>query len=270
VIGILNLTPDSFYAGSRITSVEDALVRTEHMYAEGAKIIDIGAASSRPGSEVIEVKEELRRLMPVLEALLAQFPDVVFSVDTWRSEVAAAALSAGAHIINDISAGLCEPDIVKITAGYQAPFIAMHMLGTPGNMPVHPEYKDIAGDILRFFAKRIRYLRDAGLSDIILDPGFGFGKSVDNNFDLLRKLEIFQFLELPLMVGLSRKAMIWRTLEISPEEALNGTTALHMIALQKGARILRVHDVRAAREAITVYQSFLGAKSTQGYTPAGG
>ncbi len=254
VMGILNLTPDSFYSGSRVASIDDAVTRTQQMHAEGADFIDIGAASSRPGSAVISTSDELERLMPVLEALLQRFPEVIFSVDTWRSDVAKTALSTGAHIINDISAGTLEPDIVRIAADFHAPFIAMHMLGTPGDMPAKPEYKDVAGDVLRFFARRVRELRDAGLTDIILDPGFGFGKSVDNNFDLLYKLEIFQFLELPMLVGLSRKSMIWRTLDIAPEEALNGTTALHMVALQKGAKILRVHDVRAAKEAIALYQ----------------
>lgn len=256
-MGILNLTPDSFHTGSRITNIETAIERTSQMLSDGAAIIDIGAASSRPGASVIEVKEELERLMPTLEVLFKTFPDSIFSIDTWRAEVARTALVAGAHLINDISAGTLEPEIVRVTADVGAPFIAMHMLGTPGNMPMHPQYKDVAGDVLRFFVGHIRHLRDAGLSDIIIDPGFGFGKTVTQNFELLKRLEIFRFLELPLMVGLSRKAMIWRTLEISPEEALNGTTALHMIALQKGVNILRVHDVKAAREVIALYSHLL-------------
>jgi len=256
VMGILNLTPDSFHPGSRISGTEEAISHAGRMLTEGAAIIDVGAASSRPGADVIQVDEELQRLMPVLDLLLKTFPEAVFSVDTWRAEVAQAALTAGAHMINDISAGTLEPEIVRITANAHAPFVAMHMLGSPGRMPAHPDYKDVAGEILRFFVGRIRDVREAGISDIILDPGFGFGKSVAHNFRLLQRLEIFQFLELPLMVGLSRKSMIWRTLGTTPEEALNGTTALHMIALQNGAGILRVHDVKEAREAITLHERY--------------
>ncbi len=256
VMGILNLTPDSFHHSSRITDQESALIRAAQMLDEGVSIIDVGAASSRPGASVISVEEELKRLMPILQALLQKFPQAIFSVDTWRAEVARIALEAGAHLINDISAGTLEPDIISITAEARVPFIAMHMLGTPGDMPMHPQYKDVAGDVLRFFVGHIRQLRDAGLNEIIIDPGFGFGKTVIQNFELLKRLEIFQFLELPLMVGLSRKSMIWRTLGISPEEALNGTTALHMIALQKGVNILRVHDVKAAREVIALHEKY--------------
>jgi dihydropteroate synthase len=253
VMGILNLTPDSFYAGSRLVDPDEAIVRTGQMLDEGAVIIDIGAASSRPGSDIIPIDEELRRLMAVLEKVTKKYPQAIFSVDTWRAEVAQAALSAGAHLINDISAGTLEPEIMHFTAQAHAPFIAMHMLGTPGRMPVAPQYSDVAGEVLRYFVGRMRAFREAGISDIILDPGFGFGKTVAHNFSLLRHLEIFQFLELPMLVGLSRKSMIWRTLDIPPEEALNGTTALHILALQKGVQILRVHDVKAAREAIKLY-----------------
>lgn len=253
VMGILNLTPDSFYTGSRIADADEAITRTGQMLDEGASIIDVGAASSRPGSDIIPMVEELHRLIPVLEKLIKAYPHAIFSVDTWRAEVAKAALSAGAHLINDISAGTLEPEIMDAAAKAHAPFIAMHMLGTPGRMPVAPQYHDVAGEILRYFVGRIRAFHEAGISDIILDPGFGFGKTVTHNFNLLRHLEIFQFLELPILVGLSRKAMIWRTLDIAPEEALNGTTALHILALQKGVNILRVHDVKAAREAIELY-----------------
>lgn len=257
VMGILNVTPDSFHHSSRIADQESALIRAAQMLEEGVSIIDVGAASSRPGASVISVEEELRRLIPIIEALLQKFPQAIFSIDTWRAEVAREALEAGAHVINDISAGMLEPDIISITADAHAPFIAMHMLGTPGKMPVNHEYADVAGDVLRFFATRIRQLREAGLTDIVMDPGFGFGKSVPQNFELLQRLEVFRFLEVPLMVGLSRKSMIWRTLDVSPEEALNGTTALHVIALQKGANILRVHDVKAAKEVIALYSRLL-------------
>jgi dihydropteroate synthase len=229
----------------------------------------------------VDVATELERLMPVLESLLAGFPQAVFSVDTWRAKVAGEALKAGAHIINDITAGVLEPEILNITSKYRAPYIAMHMLGTPGNMPVKPEYRiappslhkreslprpgvggrggeleDVAGEVLRFLVSRLRDLQKAGISDIILDPGFGFGKTIGHNFQLLQRLEIFQFLEMPVLVGLSRKSMVWRTLNVSPEEALTGTTALHMIALQKGVNILRVHDVRAAMEVISMYATY--------------
>jgi dihydropteroate synthase len=192
----------------------------------------------------------------VLETLIQSFPDAIFSVDTWRAEVAKVALETGAHCINDITGGTVEPEIIDIVSGSHAPLVMMHMLGTPGQMPVRPFYSDITSDVLKFFVERIRVLREAGVTDIVLDPGFGFGKSVEDNFALLRKLEVFQFLELPLMIGISRKSMIWRTLGISSEEALIGTTALHMIALQKGVDILRVHDVAAARQTIQLYQRF--------------
>jgi dihydropteroate synthase len=254
VMGILNLTPDSFYPGSRIDSVEAAVARAGEMLEEGAQILDVGAATSRPGSDVISADEELKRLMPVVEKLLTTFPDAILSIDTWRVQVAREVLSAGAHLINDITAGTGEPGILEVTAEAHAPFIAMHMKGTPGNLEKKPVYEDIVGEILRFFVDRLNVIRSAGITDIVLDPGLGFGKSVDQNFILLKGLGVFRFLELPLMIGLSRKSMVWRTLDISPDEALNGTTALHMIALQQGVRILRVHDVRAACEAIALHQ----------------
>jgi dihydropteroate synthase len=254
VMGILNLTPDSFYTGSRIDSVDTAVARAGQMLEEGAQILDIGAASSRPGSEVIPVDEELERLMPVVEKIVLSYPDAVLSIDTWREAVAIRVLDAGAHIINDITSGEVEPGILEVTAKARAPYIAMHMQGTPGNLAKKPVYDDIVGDILRYFVGRLEVLRAAGLSDLILDPGLGFGKTVDQNFTLLKGLGVFRFLEFPLMIGISRKSMIWRTLDVTPDEALNGTTALHMIALQQGVKILRVHDVRAACEAIALHE----------------
>jgi dihydropteroate synthase len=224
------------------------------MLEEGAQILDIGAASSRPGSEVIPVDEELERLMPVVEKIVLSYPDAVLSIDTWREAVAIRVLDAGAHIINDITSGEVEPGILEVTAKARAPYIAMHMQGTPGNLAKKPVYDDIVGDILRYFVGRLEVLRAAGLSDLILDPGLGFGKTVDQNYTLLKGLGVFRFLELPLMIGISRKSMIWRTLDVTPDEALNGTTALHMIALQQGVKILRVHDVQAACEAIALHE----------------
>ena len=259
VMGILNLTPDSFYPGSRIDSVQSAISRAGEMLEEGATILDIGAASSRPGADVIPMDEELSRIMPVLKGLVSAFPEAIFSIDTWRAEVANEVLRAGAHVINDITAGSLEPQILDVVAAASAPYVAMHMLGTPGNMPARPAYDDIVGDILRYLVGRLEVIRAAGVKDVILDPGLGFGKSVDQNFTLLKGIGVFRFLELPLMVGLSRKSMIWRTLDISPDEALNGTTALHLVALQQGASILRAHDVRAAIEVIELHQRLLGA-----------
>jgi len=259
VMGILNLTPDSFYPGSRIDSVKAAVSRAGEMLAEGATILDIGAASSRPGADVISPEEELRRIIPVLEGLLSAYPEAILSVDTWRAGVANQVLRTGAHIINDITAGTQEPEILDIVAATGAPYVAMHMLGSPGNMPVRPAYKDIVGEILRYLVARLEQIRAAGIKDIIIDPGLGFGKSVDQNFALLKGLGVFRFLELPVMIGLSRKSMIWRTLDISPDDALNGTTALHLFALLQGATILRVHDVRAAVEVITLHKRLLEA-----------
>lgn len=253
VMGILNITPDSFHSESRIASVNAAIDSAGEMLGAGAAILDIGGASSRPGAEVIPVREELDRLMPVLQALRNTFPDAVLSVDTWRAEVAREALAAGAHIINDITAGTVEEDILRIVAEAGAPYIAMHMRGTPGDMPKSPEYDDLPGEVLLFFADRIRAIKAAGIGDIMIDPGFGFGKTAAQNFILLRHLNVFRFLELPLLIGLSRKSMIWRTLNITPEEALNGTTAMHMVALQQGANILRVHDVKEATEVVTLH-----------------
>lgn len=255
VMGILNVTPDSFYTGSRVLEVQSAINKAGEMLDEGADMIDIGAVSSRPGAEILSVAEEERRLLPVLEGVIGAYPQALISIDTWREEVARRALTAGAHMINDISGGTLEPEIVRHCADAGAPFVLMHMRGRPGAMPSSPVYDDVCSEVLGFFAQRIRELQELGIHDIILDPGFGFGKTVEHNFEMLRRLDVFRFLHRPLLVGISRKSMIWRTLDTHPGDALNGTSALHMYALERGANILRVHDVRSAREVITLWQA---------------
>ncbi len=255
IMGIINCTPDSFHSGSRVDTIDDALKLAGTMLSEGAAILDIGAASSRPGARIISADEEITRLMPFVEALRTEYPDAMLSVDTWRDHVARTALAAGVQMINDISGGRFESGIVDAVAEAGAPFIVMHSPQSPEDMHQPHTYSDVAGDVLRYFIERTRLLRIAGIKDLIIDPGFGFGKSVFQNFELLQKLDVFTILDIPLMVGISRKSMIWRTLEVSPDDALNGTSALHMTILQKGARILRVHDVWAAQQVIRLHSA---------------
>jgi len=248
VMGILNVTPDSFYAGSRATDLTEILLRAETMIAEGADIIDVGGYSSRPGATDISEAEELQRVVPVLEALRNKFPQIVLSIDTFRSKVAQAALLAGANLINDITGG-SDPNMYPVARG-KAPYVLMHMRGTPQTMNQLTQYEDLLREMIEYFHVRIEMLKQAGVTDVIIDPGFGFAKTAEQNFQILQHLERFHILEKPLLIGLSRKSMIWRTLQTTPDHALNGTTVLNTIALQKGASILRVHDVKAAREVI--------------------
>ena len=254
VMGILNITPDSFYAESRSASVESALERAELLLKEGADCLDIGAYSSRPGAADISTKQELDRLLPVIAAIHAGFPEAVLSVDTFRAEVAEAAINAGAHMINDISSGALDQQMFATVASLQVPYIMMHMKGTPQDMRQHASYDNISLDVIDYFSQRIAQLRGLGVKDIILDPGFGFAKTLEHNFELLQKLEDFKIFELPLLVGLSRKSMVYQLLESNAKEALNGTTVLNTFALMKGANILRVHDVKEARECITLVE----------------
>lgn len=258
-MGILNVTPDSFYDGGRLVTTEDAIRQAERMLGEGATLLDIGGASSRPGAEEVSEAEEMRRVLPAIELILRNFPDTVLSVDTWRASVARTALDAGASIVNDISAGRWDTAMYPTVAEADCPYILMHAQGTPATMQMAPQYDDIVQEELDFFIEEVGRLRAIGVRDIVLDPGFGFGKTVAHNYALLRNLDVFStVLGLPVLAGISRKSMICKVLGVNPEHALNGTTALHMVALQQGARILRVHDVKEALEVIRLYEQLEG------------
>lgn len=261
VMGILNVTPDSFYAGSRMQTEADIIVRAQQIMDEGASIIDIGAYSSRPNAEHITSEEEMNRLRPALEILNREHPDAVISVDTFRADVAEWAVKEhGVAIINDISAGEMDPDMFKTVARLGVPYIMMHMQGTPQNMQAQPHYDNLLKEIFLYFARKVQQLRDLGVKDIILDPGFGFGKTLEHNYELMAHLEEFSIFELPLLVGVSRKSMIYHLLGGTPQDALNGTTVLDTVALMKGADILRVHDVREAVEAVKMVNKIVGFK----------
>jgi dihydropteroate synthase len=261
VMGILNLTPDSFHDGSRFDDAEKVLKHVELMVRQGATIIDLGAMSSRPGAEIVSPSIEGDRLFPYLNLIRQEFPDLLLSIDTVHSGVARQALELGAHIINDISAGTIDPKIWQVAQEARAPYILMHMKGKPQNMQDNPSYEDVVIEVLDFLIEKCGELTELGMIDIILDPGFGFGKSVADNFRLLSNLHTLKILEKPLMVGLSRKSMVTKTLGIRSDEALNGTTALHMIALQQGAKILRVHDVLEAMQCIEIWNAMQDSAS---------
>ncbi len=253
IMGILNVTPDSFFDGGKYQKVTSILRQAEKMLIEGATIIDIGGMSSRPGAAIIDTAEELKRVIAPISAIHKEFPKAIISIDTIRSEVAKAAVEAGASIINDISAGKLDDELYQTVADLKVPYILMHMQGKPENMQKQPEYSDITLEVLDFFIKEVGKLRALGVKDIILDPGFGFGKTVVHNYQLLNKIPTFQILDLPILAGISRKSMIHKFLGITPKTALNGTTALNMVALQRGAKILRVHDVKEAVETVKLY-----------------
>lgn len=252
-MGILNVTPDSFFDGGRYTGVDAAFAQAEQMLQQGAAFIDVGGMSSRPGAELIAEEEELKRVIPVVKGLLERFPEILISVDTIRAKVAREAVAAGAAMINDISAGRFDPDLYATVGELGVPYILMHMQGEPGNMQDQPAYEDVLQSVLDFFIAQVDRLREHGVKDIILDPGFGFGKTVAHNYQLLGRMHLFRMLDLPILAGLSRKSMICKVLKVAPKDALNGTTALHMIALQQGAKLLRVHDVKAAMETIQLF-----------------
>lgn len=257
VMGIVNVTPDSFFAGSRINGERALRTRLDELIREGAAIADLGAYSSRPGgADEVSLEEEMKRLRPALQLLRDEYPTLPVSVDTFRSEVARMAVEEyGAAIINDISGGGLDPEMYRTVSRLQVPYILMHMKGNPQTMQSHTDYTDVTLEVLDYFIKRIGQLLDLGLHDIILDPGFGFSKTTEQNYELLAHLDtLTQTLRQPLLVGLSRKTMIYRPLGCTPEEALGGTTFLHALALERGAKILRVHDVRPAAEAITLYE----------------
>lgn len=254
VMGILNLTPDSFYDGGRYRDEKSILEQTEKMLEAGACFIDAGAYSSRPGAEHISVEEELKRIVSVVESLIKRFPRILISIDTFRSEVAAECLAAGAALINDISAGLLDPKMMETIANARVPYIMMHMQGNPQNMKEMNTYKDLIGDIRYYFSERLAAARALGIHDLVIDPGFGFAKNISQNYELLRNLALFNTFGVPVLAGLSRKSMIYKVLGVSPGEALNGTTALHMVALEAGVSILRAHDVKEAVECIALHQ----------------
>lgn len=256
IMAVINTTPDSFFDGGRYYSRENALIRAEQALNEGADMLDIGGASSRPGAQEVPADEELRRVIPAVEAIHQHFPQAVISVDTWRAVVAREAISAGAHILNDISAGSLDDKLLATAAEMKVPYVLMHMQGTPATMQQNPHYDDVVTEVLDYFIRKVEYLHTLGIYDIILDPGFGFGKTLEHNFTLLKNMHVFnRVLQLPLLAGLSRKSMICRTLGVKPEQALNGTTALNMVALQQGASFLRVHDVREAVEVRKLFEA---------------
>ena len=256
VMGILNSTPDSFFEDSRTQNKSDILKKAEMMLEEGATFIDIGGYSSRPDAENVAENEELKRVVPAIELLVKEFPEILISVDTFRSKVAEEAIGAGAALINDISAGRLDEKMMSIIAQHQVPYIMMHMRGTPKTMKQLTAYEDLVSEITYYFSEKIKEARTLGINDLILDPGFGFAKTTDQNFELLKKSALFSSFKLPVLIGISRKTMIHKTLNISPKKALNGTTVLNTLALTKGAAILRVHDVKEAMEAIKLVSLF--------------
>jgi dihydropteroate synthase len=256
VMGIINATPDSFYKESRKQHVDEIVQLAEKMITGGANIVDIGGQSTRPGSERISVQEETDRTVPAIERIMQGFPDAIISIDTYSSEVAKSAVQAGASIINDISSGDMDDAMLPAVAKLQVPYICMHMQGTPGTMQKDPQYEDVSATVLDYLVRKADQCTKAGIQDIIIDPGFGFGKTIAHNFTLLKSLPALQIIQRPVMVGLSRKSTIYKTLHTTAEEALNGSTVLHTIALMNGANILRVHDVKAAKEAIALFMDY--------------
>jgi dihydropteroate synthase len=256
VMGIVNLTPDSFYSGSRSNkSMAKAIDLIEKHIIEGADIIDLGGYSSRPGAEDISHAEEADRVLPVVDWLVRNHPEILISVDTFRSQIAESSVQAGAHIINDISAGDLDPDMLATIGKLKVPYIAMHMKGNPKTMRSQTDYSNILTDIMHHFAEKLEDFKKFGINDVIIDPGFGFAKTISQNFWILRNVELFKAFAVPVLIGLSRKSMIYKTLHIDSSEALNGSTALHMFALTKGANLLRVHDVKEARQTIELYNT---------------
>ncbi|WP_422860588.1 dihydropteroate synthase [Flagellimonas sp. S174] len=255
VMGILNLTPDSFYDGGKYKDEDVILNQVEKMFKDGATFIDLGAYSSRPGANHVPEDEEKKRILPVLELLLKHFPESFFSIDTFRSSVASQCLDIGAALINDISAGNLDPKMFDVVARYRVPYILMHLKGTPQSMQEKAIYNNVIKDLLLYFSEKIEKSHEKKINDILIDPGFGFAKTLEQNYHMLHHLDLFQNLNKPILIGLSRKSMIYRVLKSSPKEALNGSSILHGIALLKGANILRVHDVQEAVECVTLIET---------------
>ncbi len=262
VMGIINATPDSFYKAGRTDGILDRTVEMAgRMLEEGATILDLGGMSTRPGAEPISPGEETDRLLPAIEIVHKHFPQAILSADTYRSIVAKAAIHAGAGMINDISGSLLDTDMVRVIAEFQPAYVIMHMQGTPKNMQQHTDYHDLVPDVLKYFVERLRFLQDQGIFDIVLDPGFGFAKTPEQNYELIRRLRQFRLVGRPLLVGVSRKSTLSITIGRPAEDTLEATTALHMAALLNGASILRVHDVRAARDTIAVFEQLMGVET---------
>lgn len=253
VMGILNLTPDSFFDGGKYKNESEMMNQVEIMLRDGATFIDVGGYSSRPGADVVSLEEELKRVVPTIEFILKHFPEATISIDTFRSEVAKHSIEAGASLINDISAGKLDEHMIETVGKLSVPYIMMHMQGNPKTMQEYTDYNDLVKEILSYFAERISRANKAQIKDVIIDPGFGFAKTLEQNYQLLNKLKLLKIIEKPILVGVSRKSMIYKPLKTSAKEALNGTTALHMIALEHGASILRVHDVKEAKECIELH-----------------
>ena len=255
VMGILNVTPDSFYDGGQYNDANSILHQAEKMLSEGATFIDIGGYSSRPNAKHIDEKEELNRILPIIELLIKEFPQIIISIDTFRSSIAKKGIETGAAMINDISGGSLDKNMFKIVAELQVPYILMHLKGTPQTMQQHTSYEDLIKDIIFYFSKKVSELRLLKVNDIILDVGFGFAKTLEQNYELLNKLDLFEIFELPILTGLSRKSMLYKLLETTMDNALNATTSANTIALLKGTNILRVHDVKEAMEAIKIVEA---------------
>lgn len=260
IMGILNSTPDSFFSGSRFESLEVALKVAEKMLMDGADFLDVGGMSTRQNSDEVSENEELNRVIPLVEVILKEFPDALISVDTYRSKVAKEAVNAGVALVNDISAGSMDGEMFSTMAELKVPYILMHMQGIPKTMQQNPTYENVVIEINQFFSEKIRELNELGVNDILLDPGFGFGKTVEHNYELMQNLNLLGCGDFPLLVGVSRKSMVTRLLNSTAAEALNGTTALHMIALERGAKILRVHDVKEAREVVQIWEALYSEK----------
>ena len=256
VMGIINITPDSFYASSRVISVEAAVETAGRMISEGATIVDIGGQSTRPGSSRLTTTQETDRVIPVIESLIKTYPEIIISIDTYSSIVASKAIAAGASIVNDISSGDMDENMLPVIAALNVPFICMHMQGRPDTMQLYPQYNDVTTEVLDYLIQKVETCKRHGIKDIIIDPGFGFGKTIQHNFTLLKNLSVFKIVNCPVLAGLSRKSTVYKTLGITAKDALNGTTVLNTIALQNGAAILRVHDVKAACETIALLQEY--------------
>ena len=254
VMGILNVTPDSFYENSRISKEEDIISQVETMIADGMDIVDVGGYSSRPGAKNISEVEEIERVVPVIKIISARFPNLPISIDTFRAKVAEASIKVGAGIINDISAGEMDKAMFEFVSEVNVPYVAMHMKGNPQNMQSKPKYDDVIQEMLKYFSEKINRLKQLNVNDIILDPGFGFGKTLNHNYEILNKFELLKSLDLPILTGVSRKSMINKVLGTTPEEALNGTSVLNTVALTKGTNILRVHDIKEAKQAVLLTQ----------------
>ena len=253
VMGILNVTPNSFFDGGKYKNEDEIISQVDKMLSQGATFIDIGAYSSKPSAEFVTEQEEIDRIVPAIEFILKHFPETLLSIDTFRAEVAKASIESGAAIINDIAAGELDDKMFDVIAKYNVPYIMMHMRGNPQTMQSLTQYENIVKEMLFYFSEKVQRARSLGINDLILDPGFGFAKTTDQNYEVLQKMELFNLLELPVLAGVSRKSMIYKTLGISAQEALNGTTFLNTIALTKGAKILRVHDVKDAMECVALY-----------------